>query len=233
MREQIIKNVYEQKIIAIIRGLSAGEAVLAAQALAKGGIRMVEVTFDQAAAGDYRPTTEAIRRIHEELGGEIMAGAGTVLTAEQVDLAQEAGAGYIITPNVNPAVIRYAKEQGLVTMPGAMTATEAQAAYEAGADFVKIFPAGILGASYIKAIRAPLSHIPMLAVGGINENNLQEFLNIGIAGFGVGGNLVNRKWIQNGEFDKITDLARVYVEKLGKDAPDSKNPPGARKMTNR
>lgn len=212
MKDQVIKYVYEQKIIAIMRGLSAEECVLAAQALVRGGIHLVEVTFDQTSSDGYWETTEAIRRIHETLGDRVMAGAGTVMTAAQVDLAYEAGAKYIITPNVNAEVIYHANQLGLVTMPGAMTPTEAQEAYELGADFVKIFPAGNLGASYIKAIKAPLKHIPLLAVGGIHENNLQEFIKAGAVGLGIGGNLVNQGWIRNREFDKITELAQIYVK---------------------
>lgn len=157
-------------------------------------------------------TTAAIRSIHDALEGKVYVGAGTVLTREQVDLAKEAGALYIITPSTNPDVIRYAKEQGLVTMPGAMTPSEVVEAYEAGADFVKIFPVGNLGAAYIKAVKAPLSHIPILAVGGVNEKNIAEFLRMGAVGAGVGGNLVNTQWIKNGEFDKITALAEEFVK---------------------
>jgi 2-dehydro-3-deoxyphosphogluconate aldolase/(4S)-4-hydroxy-2-oxoglutarate aldolase len=214
MKDQIIKSVYDQKIIAIVRGLSAEESFMTAQALARGGIRMIEVTFDQTALDGYCSTTDAIQRINQELGNQILAGAGTVMTTEQVDLAKKAGANYIITPNVNMGIIRYANQLGMVTMPGAMTPSEIQQAYEAGADFVKIFPAGALGASYVKAIKAPLKHVPILAVGGINENNLQEFLKAGVVGFGIGGNLVNRDWIQNKEFDKITELAKLYVNNL-------------------
>lgn len=214
MKEQIIKNVYDKKIIAIVRGLSAEESFLTAKALSKGGINMIEVTFDQAAADGYRTTTDAIRKINEELGDDILAGAGTVMTVKQAELAYQAGAKYIITPNVDVEVIRYAGQKGLVTMPGAMTPSEAQLAYQAGADFIKVFPAGNLGPSYIKAIKAPLKHIPFLAVGGINEDNIQDFLNVGVCGFGIGGNLVNKDWIRDGEWDKITQLAGIYVDRL-------------------
>lgn len=210
-REEIIKNVYQSKIIAIVRGMEPQYCVRLAEALCAGGINMVEITFNQKSTDHFAATTGAIRAISEELSGKVMVGAGTVLTKEQVDLAKEAGALYIITPSTNPEVIRYAKEQGLVTMPGAMTPSEAEAAYEAGADFVKIFPTGNLGAAYVKAIKAPLSHIPFLAVGGVNEKNIAEFMNAGVVGAGVGGNLVNAEWIRNGEYEKITALAKEFV----------------------
>ena len=210
-REEIIQNVYDNKIIAIVRGMEPEHCVNLARALYEGGINMVEITFNQKSTDHFEATTKAIRAISEELSEQVMVGAGTVLTKEQVDLAKEAGALYIITPSSNPEVIRYAKEQGMVTMPGAMTPSEIAAAYEAGADFVKIFPVGNLGAAYIKAVKAPMSHIPVLAVGGVNEKNVAEFIKAGAIGAGVGGNLVNAQWIQNGEFDKITALAREFV----------------------
>ncbi len=210
-REQIIQNVYDNKIIAIVRGMEPERCVKLAQALYDGGINMVEITFNQKSADHFEATTKAIRAISEQLTDKVMVGAGTALTKEQVELAKEAGALYIITPSTNPEVIRYAKEQGLVTMPGAMTPSEIVTAYEAGADFVKIFPVGNLGAAYIKAVKAPLSHIPVLAVGGVNERNVAEFIKAGAIGAGVGGNLVNAQWIQNGEFDKITALAREFI----------------------
>ncbi|MCI8683641.1 MAG: bifunctional 4-hydroxy-2-oxoglutarate aldolase/2-dehydro-3-deoxy-phosphogluconate aldolase [Lachnospiraceae bacterium] len=210
-REEIIQNVYDNKIIAIVRGMEPEHCVNLARALYEGGINMVEITFNQKSTDHFEATTKAIRAISEELSEQVMVGAGTVLTKEQVDLAKEAGALYIITPSTNPEVIRYAKEQGMVTMPGAMTPSEIAAAYEAGADFVKIFPVGNLGAAYIKAVKAPMSHIPVLAVGGVNEKNVAEFIKAGAIGAGVGGNLVNAQWIQNGEFDKITALAREFV----------------------
>ena len=145
------------------------------------------------------------------MGEKMVVGAGTVLTREQVDLTVAAGGRFIVTPSLNLDVLHYAQKKGLVTLPGVLTPTEAVAAYEAGADFVKIFPAGNLGPGYIKAIKAPLSHIPMLAVGGVNEKNFAEFLKAGAAGAGVGGNLVNKDWIKAGEFDKITALAKEFV----------------------
>ena len=102
----------------------------------------------------------------------------------------------------------------MVTMPGALSPTEAVNAWKAGADFVKVFPIGNLGAGYLKAMKAPLGHIPMLAVGGVNEKNIADFLRAGAVGAGVGGNLVNQKWIRNGEYDKITALAQEFVKNI-------------------
>ena len=212
MTQKIIDNVKQKKLIAIVRGMEPDYMLSLGQALYDGGIDMIEVTFNQSATDHYAATVKGIEILKEYFQDRVLVGAGTVLTTEQVDLAKAAGAGYIITPSTDPEVISYAKEQNLVAMPGALTPSEAVAAWKAGADFVKIFPAGNLGPAYLKAIRAPLSHIPFLAVGGINEKNIPDFLKAGAAGFGVGGNLVNKEWIMNGETDKITQLAKAFVQ---------------------
>ena len=212
MTQKIIDNVKKKKLIAIVRGMEPDYMLSLGQALYDGGIDMIEVTFNQSATDHYAATVKGIEILKEHFQDRVLVGAGTVLTTEQVDLAKAAGAGYIITPSTDPEVISYAKEQNLVAMPGALTPSEAVAAWKAGADLVKIFPAGNLGPAYLKAIRAPLSHIPFLAVGGINEKNIPDFLKAGAAGFGVGGNLVNKEWIMNGETDKITQLAKAFVQ---------------------
>ncbi len=212
MQEKIIAGVKENKLIAIVRGMEPEACLELGRALLAGGIRMIEVTFNQRSTDHFAATTKAISTLSEQLGGQMLVGAGTVLSREQVDLAKAAGAGYIITPSTDPEVIRYAKAQGLVAMPGAFTPSEIVEAYKAGADFVKVFPAGNMGPAYIKAVKAPLSHIPLLAVGGVNEKNVADFLKAGAVGAGVGGNLVNKDWIAAGEFDKITALAKAYVQ---------------------
>lgn len=213
MREQIIKKVEENKIVAIIRGLGADEAVRTARALSEGGIKLIEVTFDQSRPEAFSVTTESIGRIKAELP-DVSVGAGTVLSPEQVDLAIDAGAEFIISPDVDEDVIRHTVARGAVSMPGAYTATEIKRAHNAGADFVKIFPCLEGAAAYIKAVRAPLSHIKLLAVGGVNADNCASFLKAGAVGVGVGGSLVNKEYIKNGEFDKITELAKTFVKNL-------------------
>lgn len=214
MRDAIINSVYENKIIAIVRGMEPEYCVSLAEALYAGGIKMIEVTFNQRSTDNFEATTKAIRSIKEAMGDKMFVGAGTVLTKEQVDLAKEAGAQYIISPSADEEVIRYTREQGLVSMPGVMTPSEAVMAYKAGADFVKVFPVGNLGSSYIKALKAPLSHIPMLAVGGVNEKNAADFLKAGAVGVGVGGSLVNAELVKAGEVAKITALAAEYVQNI-------------------
>lgn len=211
-REEVIANIKEKKVIAIARDFNPEQCVKLAEALYAGGINMIEVTFDQSRPGEYADTIEAIRAIRDRFAGKVMPGAGTVMTKEQVDLAKEAGALYIISPNVNVEVIRHTREVGLVSLPGAMTPTEVVCAHQADADMIKLFPISNLGTSYLKALKAPLKHIDIMAVGGVSPENIQEFIKAGAVGAGVGGLLTQKALVENGEFEKITELARRYIE---------------------
>lgn len=211
MREAIIQKVLDKKIVAIVRGVYGQDALDLASALYAGGIELLEVTFDQSKPESLNRTSDTVKLLCRELGDKMYFGAGTVTTIEMLNLAKEAGAGFIVSPDCNPEVIKATVEAGMVSMPGAMTPTEILTAYRAGADFVKVFPTAGLGSAYIKAVRGPLNHIRLLAVGGVNEKNIADFLAAGCVGAGVGGNLVNKNWIANGEWDKITALAREFV----------------------
>lgn len=207
-----MEQMKQEKIVAIIRGVRTDEILAVADALTAGGVRMMEITFDQTSEAGIRETLASISLLHRERPEQVILGAGTVLTREQVRAARAAGAGYIISPNTNADVIRETKAQGMVSMPGAYTPTEIEAAYTAGADIVKLFPAGLMGAAYIKAVHAPLAHIPVSAVGGVNEHNIREFLDAGACCVGVGGNLADVKAIRAGNYQKLTDTARALTE---------------------
>ena len=212
MRDQVIQAIETEKVIAIVRGVSPDQCMRVADALYAGGIRLMEVTFDQKNPASFRTTADAIAAIGKAYEGRMLVGAGTVTTTELVELTAEAGGKYVISPDVNVDVIRRTRELGMVSLPGAMTPTEVMTAHRAGADFVKLFPAGNLGTAYVKAVRAPISHVKLLAVGGINEDNVADFVRAGMVGAGVGGNLANKKWIEAGDFDKITETARKLLE---------------------
>jgi 2-dehydro-3-deoxyphosphogluconate aldolase/(4S)-4-hydroxy-2-oxoglutarate aldolase len=211
MRDAIIQKVLDKKIVAIVRGVYGQEAVNLAKALYAGGIELLEVTFDQSKPESLNHTSDTVKMLCQELGDKMYFGAGTVTTLEMLNLAREAGASFIVSPDFNPEIIKATVEAGMVSMPGAMTPTEILTAWRAGADFVKVFPTSTLGAAYIKGVRGPLNHIRLLAVGGVNDKNIAEFLAAGCVGAGIGGNLVNKTWIANGEWDKITALAKEYV----------------------
>ena len=195
-----------------MRGLNPEYMLKLAHALADGGIGLMEVTYNQKAPETWKDTAEAISAIAREFDDEMLVGAGTVITLEQVKMTYNAGGRYLVTPATQPEIIHAGKALGMGVYPGAFTPTEILTAYQAGADAVKVFPAGNLGPNYIKAVKAPLSHIPLMAVGGVNEKNAAEFLRAGCVGLGVGGNLVNKDWIANGEWDRITALAKEYIK---------------------
>ncbi|MCQ2392022.1 MAG: bifunctional 4-hydroxy-2-oxoglutarate aldolase/2-dehydro-3-deoxy-phosphogluconate aldolase, partial [Kiritimatiellae bacterium] len=153
-KAEIEALVRETKVVAIVRGQPPDVCLRLAEAYAKGGIRLVEVTFDQANPAGWKDTATAISAIRGHFGGAVRAGAGTVLTAEQLDVLEQAGGEYAITPNANPALIRECVRRGIAAMPGAFTPSEVVDAWDAGASFVKIFPAGVLGPAYVKALRA-------------------------------------------------------------------------------
>ena len=212
MREQIIQKVLDKKIVAIVRGVYGEDCVKLAQALYEGGIELLEVTFDQSKPEALGRTSDTIHELVVRLGDKMAFGAGTVTSLEMLELAKNAGAQFIVSPDTNEEVIKATVAGGMVSMPGALTPTEILNAHRYGADFVKVFPTSSLGTAYIKAVRGPINHVRLLAVGGVNEKNIGEFIKAGVDGAGVGGNLVNKEWIARGEFDKITALAKEFVE---------------------
>jgi len=212
------KNAYEtilkEKIVAIVRGFSSETVVELARAYAANGIHCIEVTFDQTSAENRLETAKTIRAVKEALGDAVCVGAGTVMTEEQVRMAAEAGAEYMISPNVDADVIRETKRLGKLSIPGAMTPSEIAYAYKLGADIIKLFPANEVGLSYIKAIKAPLKHIPLMATGGVRPNTAADYLKAGSSALGVGGDLVNKEWIAAGAFDKIGQAAKAFVDSV-------------------
>ena len=172
MSQQVLDKIINGKIVAIVRGIKSDKILDLVEAMYKGGITCVEVTFDQSSEEKMKDTLTSISKICEIYNEKICVGAGTVMTAEQVRLAIKAGAQYIISPNVDEEVIKETKKLDKISIPGAFTPTETAYAYKLGADIVKLFRAGELGAGYIKAVKAPLKHIPVVAVGGVNPRQL-------------------------------------------------------------
>lgn len=211
MREQIINTIEKEKIIVIVRGVEKEKLIPLAEAMYVGGIRLLEVTYSANGKVSDEETAENISILAKHFEGRMYIGAGTVLTEKQVELTAKVGGKFIISPDTCPEVIRKTRELGLVSMPGALTPSEMQIAHRNGADFVKLFPITSLGASYVKAVKAPLSHLKILAVGGVNENNIAEYLKAGINGFGLGSNIIDKKKIAENDWAGITNLAKKYV----------------------
>lgn len=214
MQSMVLESIKRHRIISIIRGFTTEDAVRLAEALYLGGIRLIEVTFEQGL--DEQETVQSIGKIGALGHSDLLVGAGTVMTKEQAELAREAGAKYLISPNTNEEVIAYAKAHGLISLPGAMTPSEVAYAYTLGADIVKLFPCSVLGPSYIKAIQAPLRHIPLAAVGGITLDNMAEYFDAGVCCVGLGSNLASNRLVRAGAFNEITQLANAYAAKAHK-----------------
>lgn len=214
MRNSIINAVCDEKLIVIVRGVERELLIPLAEAMYKGGVRLLELTFSADGKISDEETADRIKMLSEHFEGRMFIGAGTVLNENQVELCAKAGGKFIISPDTNPAVISKTRELGLVSMPGALTPTEVQAAHIAGADFVKLFPIDSLGVSYVKAITAPLSHVKLLAVGGIDLANIPDYKKIGISGFGIGSSIIDKKLLAARDFEGITALAEKFVSRI-------------------
>ena len=195
------------KVIAICRRMPKDHILRLAEALLKGGVCLIEVTFDQSRDDCMSDTSGAIEGLVREFGGEMRVGAGTVLTSDQALAARDAGAQYIISPNTNPEVLRTTKKLGLTSIPGASTPSEIVSANESGADFVKLFPAGYYGLGYFKDIKAPLSHIKLIATAGINDTNIAQFFELGAVGAGISSYLTSTELVEQGNFEELTRRA--------------------------
>lgn len=211
-----IEWIQTHKICAIARKVAVADIVETARALFEGGVRSLEITFDQASSTCIEDTTRSIALVQESMKGTMLIGAGTVSTISQAEAAAKAGASFALAPDTNVDVIKRVKELGMLSIPGASTPTEILTAYRAGADIVKLFPAGNLGLAYVKAIRGPINHVLLMAVGGINENNFIEFLDNGFCSCGIGSNIVRNDLIVAKKYGELTLLAKTFTDQINK-----------------
>jgi 2-dehydro-3-deoxyphosphogluconate aldolase/(4S)-4-hydroxy-2-oxoglutarate aldolase len=193
-------------LVAVLRAPDGARLAEAAAALADGGITAVEVTLTVPDALDV------IRQVRQRLGDRVLLGAGTILDAETARAAILAGAEFLVAPTLNRDVIRLCKRYGKLALPGAFTPTEILAAWEAGADVVKVFPADVVGPAFFRALRGPLPQVRLMPTGGVDLTTAADFLRAGACCLGVGGQLVEPKALAAGDFRRVADLARQYVE---------------------
>ena len=211
-----LSMIQKHKLVAILRGISIEDSLDVARALYRGGVRVLEFTYDHNLPDYLAKNNEQVRRVCEAFGDEVLVGCGTVLTTDEVQAGCNAGARLMISPNVDESVIRLSRKLDVISMPGAMTPTEVVTAHNAGADIVKLFPAGALGIGYIKALRAPLCHIPMSAVGGVTPETAASFLDVGVCGLGVGGEMVRKSDVERRDWDAVTARAAEFVQAIEK-----------------
>ena len=203
-----VRNRIEQiGIVPVVRASSSREACVAAEAVCKGGIPIVEITMTVPGA------IEVIRELAKSCGSEVIIGAGTVLNPEDARRCLDAGAQFLVTPGFNRATVEFAARESKLIMAGALTPTEVIEAWTAGSDFVKVFPCGqVGGAKYIKALKGPLPQIPLVPTGGVNLNTAAEFIEAGAAALGIGGELVQSEALKSNKPEVIVETARKFLE---------------------
>ena len=211
-RQETIQTIEREKIVVITRNIYDEDLLKLAKALYEGGIRCFEITYDPADPNTMTKISENMKMLEDHFHGGLTLGVGTVLNPEQVINAKNAGAKFIVPPNFKKEVVEETLKQGLVSMPGAMTPTEVLAADEAGADFIKLFPAGTLGIKYCKDIYAPIHHVKYIATVSVTEETFEEYLKIGFAGAGISSRLIDKKLREEGNYQELTSRAKRFVE---------------------
>ena len=205
-KNEVIKQIRDIGIIPVVRASSADEAMRAIDAIREGGVSVLEITMTVPGA------VNAIAQVAATYGDEVIVGAGTVLDAETARACILNGAQFVVSPSLNLETIACCRRYGVAVLPGALTPTEIVTAWTAGADFVKVFPAGSLGgASYIKSLKAPLPQIEMVPTGGVSLKTAADFIKAGASALGVGADLVDLKAIREGQAAVITERAKQYV----------------------
>jgi 2-dehydro-3-deoxyphosphogluconate aldolase/(4S)-4-hydroxy-2-oxoglutarate aldolase len=200
-----LSQILQHKLIAIIRGAQPADVLSIVDALLSGGIKAVEITLNSNDA------LAVIKNIAENFKDKILVGAGTVLGSHSARVAIKAGAQFIIAPSVDIETISVTKQLGIVSIPGAFTATEIVTAFKAGGDIIKLFPAS--NVQYMKDLRGPLSHIPLMPTGGVSIDNIKDFQKAGAVAFGIGSALVDGKQAVTKEYlQQLSDKAAKFVE---------------------
>jgi len=205
-KQKVRDRIAEIGIVPVVRASSAHEARIAAEAVCEGGIPIVEITMTVPGAVDV------IRELTKGGASDLLVGAGTVLNAEGARRCLDAGAQFLVSPGLNLQTVELAVREGKLMMAGALTPTEVITAWEAGSDFVKVFPCGqVGGAKYIKALKGPLPQIPLVPTGGVNLNTAAEFIEAGAVALGIGGELVQAEALKANKPEVIVENARKFL----------------------
>ena len=206
-KTEVLKRIRETGLIPVVRAESSDQAKRAVAALKAGGLDILEVTMTVPGA------IEVIQALAAEYGDETLIGAGTVLDPETAQACIQAGAKFIVSPALNEETIKFCRRQDVAIFPGALTPTEVVRAWKLGADAVKVFPAGAVGgASYLKALKAPLPQIELIPTGGVSLKTAADFIKAGAMALGVGADLVDPKALREGNAALLTERAREFLE---------------------
>ncbi len=204
-KRSIAQRIEQAGVVAVVRLSEASELARVADAIRAGGVDIIEFTLTTPGA------LEIIQQSAHKFGDDVLLGAGTVLDSETARAAILAGAQFIVSPTTDFGTIELCHRYGKVVIPGAFTPTEILAAWQAGADFVKVFPAGVVGPGYLKDVLGPLPQVKLVPTGGVGKDNAGDFIRAGAAALAVGGDLVNNKLVAAGAFDQLTANARDLV----------------------
>jgi 2-dehydro-3-deoxyphosphogluconate aldolase/(4S)-4-hydroxy-2-oxoglutarate aldolase len=206
-RDKVLARIAEIGIVPVIRAESSSQALLAVEALLAGGIPIAEITMTVPCALD---AIRECRRVH---GARVLTGAGTVLNVQMARQCIDAGAEFLVSPGFAPEALKFAKQHDLIFIPGVLTPTEIMAARNQGADIIKVFPCGNVGGpAYVKALKGPFPDIKIIPTGGVNLTNAADYLKAGAFALGVGSELVDPAALRNSDRQRITELARLFVE---------------------
>jgi 2-dehydro-3-deoxyphosphogluconate aldolase/(4S)-4-hydroxy-2-oxoglutarate aldolase len=208
-KQEVLDRMVREGLIPVVRLSDPREAMEVADAVKAGGVSLIEITMT------VRGAVDVIKELNDRYGGEIILGAGTVMDVESGEAAILAGAQFLVSPHLNLGLIHLARQTGAVVIPGAMTPTEIVAAWNTQADMVKVFPVGQVGGpDYIRALKGPLPQIPLVPTGGVNLQNAGAFIRAGAAALGVGGELVDKKAVAQGNFGVITETAKAFLKAI-------------------
>jgi len=207
-KESTLRRVREVGLLAVIRGPSPELTLQMVDALVAGGVLGIEITYSTPNAA------EVVKELDEKFGEKILLGMGTLTETRQVAEAKGAGARFLVSPHLDESLAQAMTSTGLLVMIGALTPTEVMRAYQLGSDIVKLFPGSLGGPAYLKALRGPFPHIPMMPTGGVSQDNIAEWLAAGAVGVGAGSNLCPTALAKEGRFEEITAIAQTFVAAL-------------------
>ena len=209
-KEETIQKIKSLGLLAVIRGPSVKVTLSMVDALVAGGVTGIEVTYSTPQAEDV------VKSLADRYGDEIVLGMGTLTRPEQAEASRQAGASFLVSPICQVELVKAMVDTGLAVITGALTPSEVFQAYELGSDIVKIFPGSLTGPSYIKALRGPFPNIPMMPTGGVSLENIGDWFAAGAVAVGAGSELCPKKLVEAGEFNKISENARRFVEAIDK-----------------
>lgn len=207
-RDSIVQSLIDAKVIAVIRLADSSKLIKVAEAIFEGGVTALEITMTVPDA------LKVIQETNKAIGDKILLGVGSVLSGATAQKAIDAGAKYVVSPLFKKEVVDVAHENGVPALPGAFTPTEIQTAYEAGADIIKIFPADVVGMAFFKGVLAPMPHVKLMPTGGVSLTNAGDWIKAGAVAVGVGTALLDKKAIENEDYKKLTENAKVLVQSV-------------------